>query len=67
MDDGIARDAPYLTEGHEYIFAITVDQIRIDTYDDITFTVKPYIVDSDGKKLYSSVYTVTYNDGILVG
>lgn len=44
-----------------------VDQIRIDTYDDITFTVKPYIVGSDGKKLYSSIYTVTYNDGILVG
>lgn len=66
MDNGTEREASYFTAGHEYIFAITVDQIQKDTYGDITFTVKPYIVTSAGEKVYSAEKTVTYNNGTVV-
>ena len=49
---------------HEYIVALSVIDIAVDTYDNIMFTVKPYVVKTTGEKVYAGEYTVIYNDGV---
>ena len=52
------------TYTHEYIVALSVIDIAVDTYDNIMFTVKPYVVKTTGEKVYAGEYTVIYNDGV---
>ncbi len=49
-------------EGAQYILAMTVSNISIASYGDITFTFTPY-VEIDGERLYGQTGTVTYYKG----
>ena len=49
-----------------YYFALTVENISMD-YGDITFTIKPYVLLTDGvTKIYAPEVVIVYNDGALV-
>lgn len=51
--------------GGAYIFTATIHGISIEDYDEITFFVKPYVIDANGNKIYSLEQTLVYNDGVL--
>lgn len=53
-----------LTNGHSYFLTMTVNNISIDTYEDVTFTVTPYIVDGNGTKHTFYSGKALYNDGV---
>jgi len=52
------------TYTHEYIVALSVIDIQKDVYDDVIFTVKPYIEDAEGVRTYAGEYTVIFDDGV---
>lgn len=57
------RDAAYF--GANYICALTVDNISIEAYGALTFTVRAYI-ELDGARLYADTFSATYNDGVYI-
>ena len=52
------------TYTHEYLVALSVIDIQKSVYDDVIFTVKPYIEDAQGSRTYTGEYTVIFNDGV---
>ena len=52
------------TYTHEYVVALSVIDIQKSVYDDVIFTVKPYIEDAQGVRTYTGEYTVIFNDGV---
>lgn len=53
-----------LTNGHSYFLTITVENISIEIYGKIVFTVTPYIVNENGvKNAFYSAYA-TFDDGL---
>lgn len=51
--------------GDEYFVALSVNNIAITTYDEITFEVTPYVIDAFGNKISGESATFVYNDGEL--
>ncbi len=55
-----------LTNGHEYFYSITVENISIEKYENIIFEVTPYIINQSGAKISAATATATYDDGAVV-
>ncbi len=53
-----------LTNGHSYFLTMTVKNISIDIYEDVEFTVAPYIVDGNGTKHTFYSGKAVYNDSV---
>lgn len=58
-----------LDKGHDYFFSVTITNILIETYEEITFTVTPYItyeIDSNEVTVKAESAPATYDDGAVV-
>ena len=62
----LANGTPFSAEtlGGTYICTMTVQDISIEQYGEITFTATPYIL-VDGRKLYADPIAVVYHDGVI--
>ena len=48
----------------QYYLTVTVKNISVDKYDDVTLTYRPFVV-IDGVKYYGAAATFTYCDGVV--
>lgn len=51
-----------LTNGHEYFFALTVQNISVENYETIRFRVTPYVVLGDETRISGETATAFYRD-----